>query len=244
MHLIIELLSEKPIILPLSYNHILQGFIYRTLDDELSEFLHKKGYGTGRIFKLFACSNIIGRADTKSQSGYIIFERRVLIEISSPIDRLCESFANGLFKKRLVLGHNTVDVGSLTIDRQDVTSDRISVRTLSPVVAYSTLLKADGKKYTCYYQPGDPDFQRICAENLRKKFVAFALEDPPQEQVMIKPLTQPILHVIRYKDIIIKGYSGELELSGPKPLLQTAIDGGLGSKNSQAFGLIRLVERR
>jgi CRISPR/Cas system endoribonuclease Cas6 (RAMP superfamily) len=31
-----------------------------------------------------------------------------------------------------------------------------------------------------------------------------------------------------------------MELSGPKPLLQMAVDAGLGSKNAQCFGLIRI----
>ena len=46
MHLIIEFTSQEPITLPLPYNHILQGFIYNTMDEELAEFLHEKGYGT------------------------------------------------------------------------------------------------------------------------------------------------------------------------------------------------------
>lgn len=244
MHLIIEFISEKPIILPLFYNSIIQAFIYKTMDEELAEFLHEKGYGTGRAFKLFTCSNILCKADTQSQPGYIIFGKRIKIEIASPVDKICESFASGLFKKRLFLGKNIVDVSSLTIDRQEVTSDTITVTTLSPVVSYSTLIKPDGKKYTCYFQPGEPDFQRICTENLRKKYTAYTNEEAPVSQISIKPMTQPRLHIIKYKDTIIKGYSCEMELCGPKALLQMAVDAGLGGKNSQCFGLIRLCERR
>lgn len=244
MHLIIEFISKDSIILPKYYNSIIQGFIYKTLDEELSEFLHEKGYGTGRSFKLFACSNIMGKFDARSQPGYIRFGNRIKLEIASPVDKICESFASGLMKKRLLLGKNLVDVGSIAIDRQEVTSDTITVKTLSPVVTYSTLMKPDGKKYTCYFQPGEPDFQRICTENLRKKYTAYTNEEAPAGQVSIIPLSLPKLHIIKYRDTIIKGYSCTMELSGPKPLLQMAVDAGLGSKNAQCFGLIRLLERR
>jgi len=240
VHLIIEFLSKEPIILPLPYNHILQGFIYKTLDNELADFLHSKGYGTGRKFKLFACSNIMGNADIKSDS--IQFGRKIKIEISSPVNELCESFANGLFKKKLSLGSNDVEVSSIKIDRQEVCGNNIKVISLSPIVAYSTLLKPDGRKYTCYFQPGDPEFQRIASENLRKKFTAYTTNPAPSDDLSFIPLTQPKLNIIKYKNTVIKGYSCKLELQGPKELLQTAIDAGLGSKNSQCFGLVRLYD--
>ena len=116
----------------------------------------------------------------------------------------------------------------------------IQVRTLSPVVAYSTLNRPDGSKYTCYFHPREADFQRITSENLRKKFTAFTKTEPPKDNIEIKPLNEPKLNIINYKNTIIKGYSGIFELTGPQELLQMALDAGLGSKNSQCFGLIRL----
>lgn len=241
MHLIIEFTSQEPVTLPLPYNHILQGFIYSTMDEELAEFLHEKGYGAGRKFKLFACSNItnlIGR--TKVNRGMIQFGKKIKIEISSPVIELCESFANGLFKKQLNLGSNSVEVSGIKIEKQEVKENSIKVRTLSPVVAYSTLNRSDGTKYTCYFHPREADFQRIISENLRKKYTAFTKTEPPKDDIDIKPLNDPKLNIINYKNTIIKGYSGIFELTGPQELLQMALDAGLGSKNSQCFGLIRL----
>ena len=240
MHLIIEFSSKEPIRLPLPYNHILQGFIYSTMDDELAEFLHGQGYGTGRKFKVFACSNIMGKA--KAEKGYIQFGKKITIEISSPVIELCESFANGLFKKQLKLGQNEVEVSSIKIDKHEVNGNSIKVKTLSPIVAYSTMLRPDGSKYTCYFHPDESDFKRIASENLRKKYTAFTKTEAPKEDIDIKPLDKPKLSVINYKNTIIKGYSGIFELTGPRELLQMAIDAGLGSKNSQCFGLIRLYD--
>lgn len=49
-----------------------------------------------------------------------------------------------------------------------------------------------------------------------------------------------INHVFSYKNTIVKGYSGKLLISGPRGLLQMAVDSGLGSKGSQGFGCIEL----
>lgn len=241
MHIILELSCEKPVILPIHYNHIIQGFVYNTIDEKLSEFLHDKGYGKGRVFKLFCFSNLSGKPDTKSISEKIIFNGRVMLEISSAVDEFCESFANGLFKKTIMLGSNYMDVSSIKIDRQHVNSTEVCFKTLSPVVAYSTLIKGDGRKFTCYFQPGEEDFRRIVEDNLRKKYKAFTGLDAPKGEFTVKPLEQPRLHIVKYKDFVIKGYTGRLKVSGPQELLQMAADAGLGSKSSQGFGCVRVV---
>ncbi len=48
--------------LPIHYNHILQGFIYKNIfDDNFREFLHEKGFETdGKKFKLFTFSQLYG----------------------------------------------------------------------------------------------------------------------------------------------------------------------------------------
>lgn len=240
MHIIIEFSCDKSIVLPIHYNHIIQGFIYKTIDEKLADFLHRKGYGEGRNFKLFCFSRLFGKADTKYNPGKIIFDSRISLEISSPIDEFCESFANGLFKKSLFLGDNFLEVASIKIDRQEINSENVCFKILSPVTAYSTLLKADSRKYTCYFQPGEEDFRRIVEENLRKKYRAFTGYEPPAGNISIKPLQQPRQHIIKYKDFIIKGYSGKLIIDGPRELLQMAADAGLGGKSSQGFGCVRV----
>jgi len=241
MHITIEFSCEKPVTLPFHYNHIVQGFIYNTIDERLADFLHEKGYGEGRNFKLFCFSNIIEKAHIKSESGRIIFGRKVSFVISSPVDYFCESFANGLFKRTLILGENILEVESIKIDRQQINSDIMHIETISPVTAYSTLVKADGRKYTCFFQPGEEDFRRIVEENLRKKYRAFTGREPSQELITIKTLGQTRQHIVLYKGFIIKGYTGRLLMSGPQELLQMALDAGLGGKNSQGFGCVRLV---
>jgi len=74
MHICIEMVGQKDIVLPIHYNHVIQGFIYSMIDRELSGFLHNKGYGDGRKFKLFCFSNIIGKSRIDGESGSIVFK--------------------------------------------------------------------------------------------------------------------------------------------------------------------------
>ena len=240
IHIRIELIGENEIRLPLHYNHIVQGFIYKTIDRNLAEFLHNTGYGEQRKFKLFCFSNLLGKSIIRD--NYIIFGNRIQLEISSPDEKFCESFANTILKKTVYLGENLLEVGSIEIDRQDVMNNKVTIETLSSITAYSTLIRPNGSKYTCYFQPGEEDFNRIVVENLRKKYKAFTQLDPPNDAVFIKPLTQPRLHIVKYKGFIVKGYSGRLLLEGPRSLLQMAVDAGLGSKNSQGFGCVEIVK--
>lgn len=46
---------------------------------------------------------------------------------------------------------------------------------------------------------------------------------------------------MKYKGFIVKSYSGRLFLEGPRSLLQMAVAAGLGSKNSQGFGCVKIV---
>jgi len=241
MQLVIEFSCDKPVTLPIHYNHILQGFIYNTIDKKLADFLHEKGYGEGRNFKLFCFSNIIGKTHIKPESGKIIFGQKLSLVVSSPIDHFCESFANGLFKETILLGENLLEVASIKIDKQLINSNEARLETISPVTAYSTLMKADGSKYTCFFQPGEEDFRRIVEDNLRKKYKAFTGNEPPEGRITIKPLGPTRQHIVIYKGFVIKGYTGRLFINGPQELLQMAVDAGLGGKNSQGFGCVRIV---
>ena len=241
MHITIHFESKKPIILPIHYNHLVQAFIYNTIDDKLAKFLHSKGYGDGRNFKLFCFSNLKGNYDLKSIPGFIVFNDKIELVISSPVTDFCESLANGLLKKTLRLAENILEVQGVAVDWKKVTGNTMTAVTISPIVAYSTLLRPDGRKYTCYFQPGENDFERIIYENLKKKYRAFCGEEPPDGEVSIECLRQPRLHVVNYKETVIKGYTGKMVLKGSTELLLMALNAGLGSKNSQGFGCLKLV---
>jgi len=210
------------------------------MDREFAEFLHEQGYEVGnRKFKLFTFSRLLGQYEIMGSE--ILFTPPIRLIISSPLKEFCQYLLNGLLSRGSIrLGQNEINVEKVSVSSPEAQSE-IKVRLLSPVVAYSTFLKPEGGKYTCYFQPGEQEFNRLAEENLRKKYQAFHNQDPPAGDIRIKCLKSPRLHLIKYKSFVIKGYSGLLLLQGPQLLLQIALDAGLGSKNSMGFGLLEMM---
>lgn len=243
MHIDINFKSAgKRLVLPVSYNYLLQGALYHSLHKELADFLHEKGYTDGkRSFKLFSFSLLQGAYQLDRVKKTISFDGEMNLTIASPMQDFCQSLANILLTRgSMSLGTQETEILKVNVRQPKVAGDRAIVRTLSPVVLYSTLLRPDGRKYTVYFQPGEPDYERLFNENLQKKYRAFFGAEAPAGKVTTKALGLPRLKVVNYKDTIIKGYAGELLLTGPQELLQLAVDGGIGSKNSQGFGCVEL----
>jgi CRISPR-associated endoribonuclease Cas6 len=46
---------------------------------------------------------------------------------------------------------------------------------------------------------------------------------------------------MRYRDTVIKAWSGIYELDLPEPFFLLAYDSGLGSKNPQGFGMVEVI---
>ncbi len=245
MHIYFTFRSSDQLEIPLQYNHLLQAAVYNAIDAELAAFLHDQGYQSGsRKFKLFAFSRLMGKFRIDQEKGMISFADEVKLVISSPVDQFCQSIANGILTKgRLRLGSAEAEVEKLVVRQYRVEDGRAVLRTLSPVVLYSTLQRPDGRKYTCYFQPGEPDYDTLLENNLRKKYRALYGQDAPDGPLRVKRLGRGDMRLVNYKDTVIKGYTGMIELTGPKELLQIAVDAGVGSKNSQGFGCVEVVER-
>ncbi|AEG61214.1 CRISPR-associated endoribonuclease Cas6 [Desulforamulus ruminis] len=243
MHLFITLTPQKELELPVHYNHLVQAAVYGTIDPELAVFLHDKGYESGsRRFKLFTFSRVSGRFEANRDKNTLRFTGDVSLTLSSPVNDFCQSIANGfLTRGQIRLGSHFAEVKAVTVRQFTVRGEKVLLRTLSPVVAYSTMRRLDGRKYTCYFQPGDPDYSGLIENNLRKKYQAFFNREAPPGEVKVRKTGNLKMNLVNYKGTIIKGYSGLMELTGPTELLQMAVDGGLGGKNAQGFGCVEMV---
>ena len=238
-------IGSEVLILPIHYNHIVQSVIYNSLDDRLASFLHDFGYkNKKRAFRLFTFSRLIGRFELKKDLGQIFFHNSVKLVIMSPISEFCNSLvSNLLLRGKVKMGKTEVSVLEARCNHITVNSEQIKVKTLSPIVTYSTLFRTDGRKYTCYFQPNDADFHSLIQANLKKKYLAFYQKEPPDEEVQVQVLPSPRLAVINYKKTIIKGDTGRFIISGPSCLLKFAVEGGIGSKNSQGFGCLQIMSK-
>lgn len=234
---------EEKIVLPISYNHLIQGMIYRNLDDEIGTFLHDKGFQKEkRTYKMFSFSRLVGKFYIDREKEKIIFKSPIELTISSPYNSFNNSIGKIiLLSENIQLADNNLKVKELKVKHEKIDNEEINIRTLSPIVIYSTLYKIDGKKFTYYFNPYEKEFSELISDNLKNKYRAFYNEDPPEGNVEVQPISKMKLSVVKYKDYVIKGYSGKFYLKGPIPLLELGISTGLGSKNSQGFGCVEII---
>lgn len=246
MRFTIALSSENSsIVLPLQHNEYIQAAIYQNLSSDYAAFLHDEGYRIdNRRFALFTFSRILGSYQIWNDRKQIWFSNPVQLIISSPVKEFIRDMAQLLLKDGFRIGSQYLRVTAMEIQEPRVERDEIVVKTLSPVVAYSTLTKPDGKKYTLYFEPGETDFQRIVSKNLLRKGRLIYGEEIDFSEPQVEPVGVFKRHIVMYKGSVIKGYSGRFRLKGDRRLLQTAVDAGLGSKNAMGFGLVEILKGR
>ncbi len=236
--------EERSIKLPVHYNYVIQSFIYRNLDEALAEELHKKGKIIGkRHFKLFTFSRIFGKQKRKESS--FIFSDEITLFIASPLIELLESFASNIVKKKILnLNGCRIFLSTIEVFYSLPDADEIFIKTLSPITVYSTLETSDKKKKTYYYSPFEKEFSALIRKNLLKKYFLIHGKEPEDDKFSIIPekVSNRNMHVLFYKDTVIKAWSGIYRLKGSKELIKTAYDTGLGAKNSQGFGMIEVVK--
>ncbi|MCS7257903.1 MAG: CRISPR-associated endoribonuclease Cas6 [candidate division WOR-3 bacterium] len=237
----------KELLLPVHHNHILQACIYRNLSLSLAYKIHNFGYVyEKRQFRMFNFSRLIGKFTHKDNN--ISFYGPITLWISSPFTEILESFAAHIAKKgKIKIGDNFCEVAGIEVMFLDNFSESILINTLSPITAYSTLLTADGKKKTYYYSPYEEDFSRIIHQNLLKKYYIVnkkhLLDKIERFSIVPIKVSKKNEHIIYYKNTLIKAWSGIYKLEAPKELIKIGFDSGLGSKNSQGFGMIAIYNK-
>ncbi len=232
---------------PIDYNQILQGFIYNSLSKHKADFLHNTGFKSGsRTFRLFAFSRLLGKYRLDKREKKLIFYDNISFIFSTPVNYIIEDLASNLMKNIDVrLGSNECALTSITVEKPPKFDKENIIKMISPIVVYSTLQKQDGSKKVYYYNPRERDFSNLISENLRKKYFAFTGKDPNKMKIEIKPykVNKRNLEIIKFKNFIMNGWMGLYKISGSKTLMKLAYDTGLGSKNSQGFGVFELVNK-
>jgi CRISPR-associated endoribonuclease Cas6 len=240
--------SKDVLILPLSYNLYLQAFVYTYLDEWVSQFLHNTGFEdkkSGRRIKFFTFSRIIPDGKVKFEDKRIHFYGTCNLVISSPYNEFIQSFASNLLKNGIFhLAGEILEVISIEVEGVPKYSESLLVKTLSPITVYSTLITKDGKKKTYYYNPFEKEFEQLVIENLKRKARIWFNEEVDNGSIKPYKVSTKNEKIIVYKDTVIKGWDGIYEIKLPEKLFQLAFDAGLGSKNSQGFGLIEVWKEK
>lgn len=246
--LLIKLASAKQLVLPVSHNQLVQGLIYNLLDKVTADFLHNEGYERKkRIYKFFNFSEILEKGKFIKEKRILIFPETISFYLASPVTNVLEEFArNSLMKEKLRLGENDLFISSIEVtDTPIISKDKIRINTLSPIEVHSTPVLPNGKKLTHYYAPGDKGFTEQINENLRRKWEAY-FEEECLYNLEINPVQIKYCRQIvkKFKGIIIKSWKGHFWLKGDIQFLNFALAVGLGSRSSQGFGMIEVVEER
>ena len=248
MQLTIFFSAPGPVAVPIQYGHLLQGLIYRQMENPvLRSYLHDHGFTLEkRRFKLFTFSRLLGREVRYNQTtGQLLLTPPLRLVVCSPIPFILQELGTGFLRQGKVrLGEAHLEVKEMATAAPRVTQETLQVRMLSPAVVYSTLSGADGRNYTYYYSPFEPRFGELAAGNLAKKHLLVHGRPADTAGFAIRPVRveDRDLKVTRYKDTVVKGWMGDYELSGDPGLLQVALDAGLGAKNSQGYGCCEIVE--
>lgn len=250
MRVSITIESNKSLNLPIHYNHLLQGLIYNQLEPTLATWLHGSAYSFDkRSFKMFTFSRLFGQFRFDKKTKRIRFSGPVSFKLASHHSDILASFAERLLKcEYLELGANKVYVRGVEIlkpPKPDY-SKPVKLKTLSPITTYSTFTKPNGDKLTHYYSPQEKDWSKMLVDNLGRKAKALSWQSRAIDSLKdayIKPYKTRAndKKIVRYKDHIIQAWMGLYIASLPQAFFELAYDVGLGSKNSQGFGMVEVI---
>ncbi len=237
---ILTLKLDKPLTLPIHYNHILQAAILNLLSDEnYSKFIHDTGFQFGkRRFKMFTFSRLEGKFSIDIERKTITYFERAYLHISTIEDKFIEYVVNNLLLEGLDIKGERIHVDK--IELKSNTTNFGKIITKSPIVAYSTF-ELNGRKKTYYYNPKEKEFQEILANNLIKKYIAYFEKEPKNRYFEITPVSNLKESIVIYKGTVIRGWNGIFQINGFDELINIAYDTGLGAKNSQGFGCFEFI---
>ena len=226
--------------LPIATGATVQGLIYRAINEDpcYSSLVHTRGkQAEGRNFKLFTFGELKGRYKVDGQLIRFYGETELEVRSVDPyfVQLLLAYFTIG---KTVRLGNNDAVVCGVNLGGNNVFLDKIVVRTASPITAYIT--KDDG--HTVYFSPYDSEFYGLLHSNAKRKWLSnngdekgFSLSVSPLENCKY------IKRATRFKDTFITAWHGSFVLNGNPETLSFLYNAGLGSKNSQGFGMFDVL---
>lgn len=247
MRLFVKFSIPGALTLPINYQQMLQGFIYRSIGDEqFSAFMHEEGFlYEKRHFKLFTFSRLIGKCKVEPIQKTITFYDHIRWQVSSCIPKFIQELGQGwLMKSDLHWNGHPIEIEELQYQLARISEASCKIRMLSPITVHSTYPSHDGKKTTQYFTPKDPAFAHLISENIIKKYKSFYGQSP-DSRLEIK--TVQVGHkdkvVTRFKGFVIEGWNGLYELHGSPDILNFAYSVGLGDRNSQGFGMFEHISK-
>ena len=226
---------ERDLTLPMAYQQLIQGALYRIWAETYPE-LHEDGYSSGgRTFRMFTFSGLEGRYSPKETS--ITFSGPLRLEVRSPVPALLDPLLESFSRERgLRLGAEWLPISGLYCRDCLLFPSRTLISLRTPLTLHRTL--PDG--YRRFYSPEEEDFPLLLAENLASKLAAAKLELDPC--ISLRPLQGSLKkRVTRFKDTYVTGWTGRFLLEAEPETVAFLYCVGLGVGGSRGFGMFDIL---
>lgn len=240
----------RGITLPINYNHLLVGVIYRFLTEsnpEFADFLHDEGYQAAeKRFKLFTFSQLMSER-RRITGEQIQFRSTLTWAVSSPVVQFLTHFADTLLTEgKLSIGGHRLQVRDVTIPRAPRFRSEMFFRCLSPIVM-SAVREVDGNRRTHYCLPDDPHLSDLIRKNLLGKHQAIHGHTPQDDTLTfqydnayIRRKEGRVTRLVDFRGIKIRGVLCPFRVTGSAALIRTGYECGFGDKNSAGFGMVEV----
>lgn len=244
MRLHIVFYAGRPVSLPWHYPHLLHGYLFRAIAEaspHLGYFLHDKGFvAESHTYKMMVFSKLYPRRASSTPQA-LILTPPIHWWVSSPLPDPMEALAVTLLKeKEAVIGGTHLEVERVEVEPPPDLSGRVLGETISPLVA-STGVRRGERLHKRFLAPEEPDFWRVIEDNLRRKAASLGISLSPDAQVKFAGVGKWRSRLLLAQGTQVRGYEGRFLLEGDRTLLRLAYEAGLGERNSQGFGMFRIV---
>ena len=241
MQVKININLDKPLKLPINYNHILQAILYNAISamPHYMEFLHDIGFSNGeQSFKMFNFSQLRGRYEVVDK--HIIFTDKVSFDVRSPDALMIHIISRYLSYYGVTFGEHTYRNVHTKINDFTVEDNELHIKMISPTV---TFVKDPQTGFAHFYSPFDEEFYEVIQENFIRKYEAF-YDVTPSSRIELELCgeREPRKVVTKYQGTMLNAWYGEYIIRGERKYLDFLYQTGLGARNAQGFGMFKIIE--
>ena len=235
MQIILNFDLDTPLEIPLNYNYQLQSAVYAKLREiGASDFWHDSGVGETEKFKFFVFGPLLG--NYRIEDKKIIFTDSISFEIRSPFFDFCDDLQRSFeLNPTIKLFNRTLFISGASLTNQHINAESVEFKTVSPILVY---MKSDSGHMT-FLSPGSVEFIDRLHDNFYKKYLAAYGVQPPELKITLLEKGKKV--VTQYKDVWLTGYNCKFKVTAPHEALEFIYNCGFGERNSQGFGLIKII---
>lgn len=239
--------TKESILLAPGYQSSLVSLLKSALEAVNPEY-YKELYQNGNPIKFYTFGTYFPDAKFTREGVELNADNpRLIWNFSCVEPRMAMAFYNGMLSiKQAIKQHPRRLIGSTLItgvkihpiNLPTITSNTITIRTLSPVVARDH----QAKDKDWFYSYKDPQFIQMLKQTMTVKYEPFFGRLTPAivENFEIIPI-QPKKNVVKSYEKWVESSAGVYVLKGQPELLELIRDGGLGSRTGLGFGMLEVI---